>query len=321
MNAKKLPLGSFCVPVLNEEENIDNLYIEFCQIAHYFNKQIRFELLFTDNHSNDSTWQKITDLAIQDRRVRGYRFGRNIGYQKSILYNLKRAKGNFAIQLDADLQEPKEVIIQFINLWLEGYKVVSGRRIRRSEGSIINTFRNAGYKALSKSSSGILKPNVGDFRLLDRGALKLLFQSKNPTPYLRGMISSLGFEEKFVDYHRKPRTAGVSKFPLVQILSLGWNGFLSFSKWPLAFVNFMIAIALLISMSLFGIVIISIIASFKISTEFMVLIMAGSLALLFSTIVNAIMLFYIKSIYEVAVGNYSIFTIDHHQFVVDDIEI
>lgn len=312
VKTKKLPLGSICVPVFNEEENLQGVYNQFCMLADAYRGSLSFELIFTDNGSKDKSWEIIKGLAMRDSRVRGIRFGRNVGYQKSILFNLGNARGSFAIQMDADLQEPIEVVYEFIALWQQGYKVVSGRRIRRSEGRAINFLRHAGYKILESSSGGILKPDIGDFRLLDREVVELLAQSKNPTPYLRGMISSLGFNESFVDYHRKPRIAGKSKFPLPQILSLGWNGLLSFSKWPLVFVNFAIFVALALSMLLIGFVVVSFISSVNLSTEFILLIMTGSLALLFSTIVSAIALFYIKAIYEVVIEAEFVYTIDHN---------
>ncbi len=310
MKKKKLPLGSICVPVLNELENLHDLYQFFCSFCEKYSGSLDFELVITDNHSTDGSWEEILNITRNDSRVRAYRFGRNIGYQKSILFNFRQSRGDFLIQLDADLQDPPEILSEMIDEWLNGAKVVSGRRVDRAEGALVNLLRKTGYSFLSRSSENVLKPDVGDFRLLDREVVRLLVRSKNPTPYLRGMISKLGFQETFINYRRQARKSGVSKFPIVKVLSLGWNGFLSFSSWPLTFVNLMILVSLITCSLLLGVVFLFFFSFIQVSMEFVAVISAISILLLFLAIVASVLLFYVKAIYSVLVDDHSLIVVD-----------
>lgn len=295
----KRPKGSICVPVFNESENLPDLYIAFCRLADRLGSKVNLELVFTDNSSSDKSWEIIRRFCAQDTRVRGFRFGRNIGYQKSILFNFQQSDGQFVVQFDADLQDPPEVIDKMVMAWLDGHKLVSGRREDRSEGFAINTIRRLGYRLLSRSSEGVLAPDVGDFRLIDREVLKYVLHTSNPSPYLRGMISKLGFSEHFIDYRRNARSRGESKFPLIKVLSLGWNGFLSYSKWPIVFYNFVMTLSLFFSITLISSVVALRLFNSTLSLESFILLIAISVAIVLSASSSAIILFYLRQMYEV----------------------
>ena len=227
---KKLPLISICVPVLNEEDNIFFFYEKISPMLAKLEENYRFEIIFTDNNSQDTTWQKIEMLSKSTRNVRAYRFTKNIGFQQSILFNLKSARGDAAIQVDVDLQDPIEIIEIFIEHWSQGYKIVYGERISRKENILMRSFRTLGYKLINKLSEDDIPKNVGDFRLIDREILEILHQIKTPSPYLRGFIASLGYNAKNIPYERDLRIHGTSNFNVAKIVKLGFSGLLNHSR-------------------------------------------------------------------------------------------
>jgi len=223
-------LISICVPVLNEELNIEKLYRELAFIAEKASVKYKFEFIFTDNDSEDQTWTKIKEIGKHDSRIKGFRFAKNIGFQQSVLFGYMQARGSAAIQIDADLQDPPEVILDFLKGWEQGFKVVVGVRQDRPENFILMTFRRFGYYFISKVSDFRITQNAGDFRLIDREVIEVLRKSKNPNPYLRGAIAKIGLPEKSIFYTRNQRKLGASKFGIKSILSLGLSGIINYSS-------------------------------------------------------------------------------------------
>ncbi len=311
-----LKKGSICVPVYNEAENLTDLYNAFCGLRSRFDAKVELELVITDNNSVDQSWQIIRKICNQDSGVRGFRFGRNIGYQKSILFNFQQAHGNFVVQFDADLQDPPEVIDEMINAWLNGAKLVSGKRNERSEGSVVNLFRKLGYRLLSSASEGILVPDIGDFRLVDNEVLQYILGTKNPSPYLRGSLSKIGFDEIFISYKRLPRHKGKSKFPILRILSLGWNGFLSFSRWPILFFNILMIFTLMISLGFIILILFGLFSIIELSLEWLVLLATITFLALLSATSSAITLFYLRQIYEITTSSDSVYVENHKKEII-----
>lgn len=230
--AKKLL--SICVPVFNEEDNVGPLYDRVVAVMAGLSDRYDFELLFTDNHSTDGTFERLAELALKDRRVRVLRFSRNFGFQRSILTNYRNARGDAAIQLDADLQDPPELIVEFLRLWSEGYKVVYGvRRSRPNESTFLHSARKAFYRIVDFLSEDELPHDAGDFRLVDRCILDELRDIHDQQPYLRGMISAMGYRQIGIPYDRSARERGSSKFNLMRLTSLALDGILHHSIIPL----------------------------------------------------------------------------------------
>ena len=229
----ELTLISIVVPVYNEADNIPALYERIRDVADGLVGQYRFEFLFTDNHSTDDTFSVIGGLAEGDDRIRCLRFSRNYGFQKSILTGYLAAKGAAAIQIDADLQDPPELIPEFLELWEQGYAVVYGIRKKRKEGPIINAGRSAFYRFINFVSADELPHDAGDFRLVDRKILEALREIDDFHPYLRGLIASFGFEQTGIEYERDERTSGMSKFGFWRLLGLATDGLLLHSVVPL----------------------------------------------------------------------------------------
>jgi dolichol-phosphate mannosyltransferase len=227
-------LLSVCVPAYNEEGNVTPLFQRVQRVMSELAGRYDFELLFTDNHSDDATFSEIATLAQQDPRVRAIRFSRNFGFQRSILANFCHARGDAAIQLDCDMQDPPELIPQFVHYWEQGYKVVYGiRRSRPNESWPLHLSRKLFYRLIDFLSEVDLPKDAGDFRLIDRCILDELRLVNDQKPYLRGMIASMGFRQIGIPYDRDERRHGASKFNLLRLFGLALDGILQHSIVPL----------------------------------------------------------------------------------------
>ena len=232
------PLISLIVPVFNEELNIFPFHEQVSATLASLDDRFCFELVFTDNHSTDRTFSRLSEVALLDSRIRVFRFSKNFGYQRSILTGYMRCRGDAAIQLDVDLQDPPELIGTFLEHWQAGADVVYGIRIQRSEGFTINAARRIFYRLIDSLSEEKIPVDAGDFRLISRRVIDLLCTYRDANPYLRGTIATLGFEQIGVPYARWSRTLGESKFPLSKLLSLALDGILNHSTVPLRFATY-----------------------------------------------------------------------------------
>ncbi len=226
-------LISICVPVFNEERNIEPLYAALVPVMRQVSDRYDFELLFTDNHSTDHTFDVLTELAGRDPRVRAIRFSRNFGFQRSILTAYRNARGDAAVQIDCDLQDPPALILEFLAKWEAGYQVVYGIRTTRQEYWWMNATRKVFYRLIDSLSEDPLPHDAGDFRLVDRRVMNELLKFEDYQPYLRGTIATLGFEQVGVPYARAEREQGESKFSFGQLLGLALDGILNHSVVPL----------------------------------------------------------------------------------------
>jgi polyisoprenyl-phosphate glycosyltransferase len=229
----KKPLISISIPVLNEEDNLDALYARLCTVADRMEDRCDVEFVFTDNHSEDGTWEGLARLAQADHRVRAIRFAKNFGFQRSILANYLHARGDAVMQIDADLQDPPEMLESFFDKWQSGCHVVYGIRRKRPESPLLHAFRRLGYWAIDAVSEHPIPRDVGDFRLVDRRVIEALAKMKTASPYLRGMIAGLGFEQAGIPYDRDSRVAGASKFNVGRLIRLGLTAVFNHSTVPL----------------------------------------------------------------------------------------
>lgn len=230
------PLISFCIPVYNEEGNIRRL-VNRLQATAEANRDYDFEFVFTDNASEDDTYLLLKAEATSDTRIRVLRFSRNFGFQRSILTNFLNARGEAAMQIDADLQDPPELIGEFLRYWNQGYKVVYGVRRSRPEPWLLAQARKRYYRLVQWLSETDIPRDAGDFRLIDRQIIDQLSLMRDSSPYLRGYIAGLGYPQIGVAYDRDARTAGVSKFRLPALLKLAIDGICSQSTVPLRMIT------------------------------------------------------------------------------------
>ena len=242
------PLISICIPVFNEERNVEPLYEALLPIMQQVRDRYDFELLFTDNHSTDGTFEVLAGLARRDPRVRAIRFSRNFGFQRSIVTAYSNARGDAAVQIDCDLQDPPALILDFLQKWEAGYRVVYGVRTTRQEGWWMTATRKAFYRLIDSLSEDPLPLDAGDFRLVDRRVLNELLKFEDNQPYLRGTIAALGFEQIGIPYNRGERQHGESKFSFGQLIGLALDGILNHSVVPLRIATYL---GLLISVATF----------------------------------------------------------------------
>ncbi|MFN3665681.1 MAG: glycosyltransferase family 2 protein [Sediminibacterium sp.] len=216
----KKKLISIVTPVRNEEGALLQFYDTLTAEVSKYSESYEFEFVFTDNASEDSTFLILRKLASTDKRIRAYRLSKNFGYQKSIFTGYSLSKGNCAVQLDCDLQDPPEMIRIFLEKWEEGFDIVYGVRKKRAEGPIITFLRKLFYRFLNMISDEPLPNDAGDFMLIDRKIIDIISGIKDSSIYIRGSVFSLGFKKHGIEYARRPRTNGKSKFPLVKLFHL-----------------------------------------------------------------------------------------------------
>jgi len=232
MTSRKLI--SICVPVYNEEDNVGPLCERVRAVMAKLENRYEYEILFTDNRSEDRTFERLAALALADRRIRVIRFSRNFGFQRSILANYVNARGDAAIQLDCDLQDPPELIGEFLRRWEEGYEVVYGIRGNRpQESPFLFSLRRVFYRLIDALSEDPLPHDAGDFRLIDRRVIEELRHVRDQQPYLRGLIAAMGFRQIGIPYDRAARERGNSKFGFWRLLGLALDGILHHSTIPL----------------------------------------------------------------------------------------
>ncbi len=222
------------VPVFNEGENVDIIYSGIVEVFERDLSQYRLEIVFSDNGSGDDTYARIMRLSEVDERVKGIRLSRNFGYQANILTGYLNASGDAVIQMDSDGEDPPSVIVEFVRQWEAGYNVVYGVRISRQESAFIQWQRRLFYSMLNRITSLRLPPGAGDFRLLDREVVTILCERFGERdPYIRGLVTFIGFRQIGVHYHRGKRMRGPSKFSYFDYVHLAWDAITSFSQVPL----------------------------------------------------------------------------------------
>jgi dolichol-phosphate mannosyltransferase len=231
--AAKTSLISIVIPVYNEEANVRSAYDAVARVFDSLRGRYEFEIIFTDNHSLDETFARIAEIARVDPRVRAVRFARNFGFHRSVITGYRLARGDAAIQLDCDLQDPPELFPEFLALWEKGHDVVVGVRRFRDEGRYLQWGRQVYYRLLKKISSDNLMLDSGDFRLVDRSILDQLRRIDDVSPYTRGLTSLLAANQVGVAYDRIARKEGQSKFPLLKLIGLAVDGFIAHSTVPL----------------------------------------------------------------------------------------
>ena len=281
------PLISLVVPVFNEEDNLLLFYEAVSRVIDGLRDEYMFEFVFTDNHSTDRTPQILRELAQVDRRVRAFRFSRNFGYQRSILTAYLRSEGAAAIQLDCDLQDPPELIPAFLAHWRAGSDVVYGVRKSRLEARRWSVARKVFYWLVDFLSEDPIPRDAGDFRLVSRRVIEELRRIDEPRPYLRGTIATLGFQQTGVDYARRARAVGESKFSFRDNIMLALDGIVNQSVVPLRVATYVgMLVSAITVVAIFGYVVAYFTVGFRAPAGFT----TTTVLILFSLGINALLL-------------------------------
>ncbi len=226
------PELSIVIPVFNEEINIGPMYDRL--LAALPDKVSGLEILYVDDGSADSSWERISELAIRDERVRGVRFARNFGHQAALTAGVDVARGRAVVIIDGDMQDPPEVIPQMVDRWREGFEVVYGQReSREGETWFKLATASAFYRILRGITNVDIPVDTGDFRLMGPRAVAAFRAMPERNRFIRGLVSWIGFPQTAVMYQRQARQAGGTKFPVRKMIRFALDGITSFSFFPL----------------------------------------------------------------------------------------
>jgi glycosyltransferase involved in cell wall biosynthesis len=227
-----LPVYSIIAPVFNEKDCLDVLYDRISQVMDTTKEP--WELVLVDDGSRDGSTEIIRRLAENDTRVRPVIFARNFGHQIAVTAGLDYSRGDAMIIIDADLQDPPEVILDLIAKWREGFEVVYAVRSEREGETWFKTFSaSLFYRVIYRITDVKIPMDTGDFRLMDRKVVDVINKMRERHRFLRGMASWVGFNQVGVTYKRAARFAGETKYPLKKMLRLALNAITGFSYFPL----------------------------------------------------------------------------------------
>jgi glycosyltransferase involved in cell wall biosynthesis len=226
------PFLSVIVPLYNEELVIRDMYRRLTNVLD--GNQIDYEVILINDGSRDGTLHVAKQLCETDKRIKLLSFSRNFGHQIAITAGMDTVSGQIAVIIDADLQDPPEVIVQMIDKWREGYQVVYGVRKERKGESFFKLVTAAlFYRILRRMTPLQIPVDTGDFRLMDRKVVEQLRHMRERSRFVRGMVSWVGFKQAKVEYTRDTRIAGETKYPFNKMMKFAIDGILSFSQIPL----------------------------------------------------------------------------------------
>lgn len=231
-HSKNAPQISVVIPVLNEQDALPICHAKVKEILGRL--ALPYEIVFVDDGSTDDSVVLLAALMQRDPCVRIVRLSRNFGKEAAMSAGLTHARGEAVIMLDADLQDPPELIPDMVKAWQDGFDVVSMRRRKREgEGTAKRLSAYAFYRILSRMSRSRIPADTGDFRLMSRRTVEALLQLPERCRYMKGLYSWIGFPTKVIDYDRAPRIAGKTKWNYFALFGLALEGITSFSTAPL----------------------------------------------------------------------------------------
>lgn len=229
-------LLSLVVPAFNEEEAMEQSFERTCRAMSSIGYP--FEIIYIDDGSRDRTWEIISRLAREHEEVKALRFSRNFGHQLAVTAGMDEAKGDAVIIMDADLQDPPEVIADMVKAWEQGADIAYGKRMhRKGETAAKKLTAWCYYRLLNFMSAYPIPLDTGDFRLLDKAVADEFKVLREHNRFLRGMSAWLGYNAVPVEYVREERCAGKTKYTLKKMLRLAADGIFGFSSRPLTLIG------------------------------------------------------------------------------------
>jgi glycosyltransferase involved in cell wall biosynthesis len=226
------PRLSAIIPVYNERENLDALTSRLHPVLENSSAG-SFEVLFVDDGSGDGSSELLDELSRRDRHYKVIHFARNFGHQSALQAGLDAARGDAVVLLDADLQDPPELISRFVEKWGEGYEVVYAIRRKRKESLWKRAAYNTFYRTMKIIAEIDTPLDAGDFCLMDRRVVATLVALRERNRFLRGLRSWVGFRQTGVEYERESRHAGEPKYTVRKLIGLALSGYIGFSAMPL----------------------------------------------------------------------------------------
>lgn len=238
---------SLVIPMYNEQEVANESYKRITSVLQEL-KNYEYEIIIVDDGSKDNTLNIIEEIAQKDEKLKIISFSRNFGHQAAVTAGLKETTGDAVVIIDADMQDPPELIKDMILLWEEGNDVVYAvRKKRKGESAFKVLTAKMFYKILYSLSDVKIPKDTGDFRLVDRKVVDVINSLPEHNKYLRGLFSWVGFKQKPIKYDREERKAGKTKYPLKKMMKLAYDGIISFSTKPLKLIGIIGMISVVMS--------------------------------------------------------------------------
>lgn len=231
-----MKLLSAIVPCYNEQDNIRDFYEEFCKVTKFFaDKDIDYEIIFVDDGSKDETVKRVKELNSEDPKVHLISFSRNFGKEAALYAGLEKAKGDYSVFLDADLQDPPSLLPEMFGFIEEGYDSVATRRVsRKGEPVIRSFFARRFYKLMRRISRTEIVNGARDYRLMTKKVADAILSMKEYNRFTKGIFGWVGFETKWIEFENVERRKGETKWSFWKLLIYSLEGITSFSTAPLA---------------------------------------------------------------------------------------
>lgn len=226
---------SIIIPIYNEQEVIGELYGRLKKVLSVFNDH---EVIFVNDHSRDNSLALLKNIHQEDKRYKIISFSRNFGHQVAVSAGLKFSTGDAVVVMDGDLQDPPELIPEFLKKWQEGHEVVYAVRKKRKEALLLRIAYKIYYRILKQVAKINIPLDSGDFCLMDKRVVDLLNSLPERTRFVRGLRSWVGFRQVGMEYERDKRFAGKTKYNFTHLLKLATDGVISFSDLPLKIATF-----------------------------------------------------------------------------------
>ena len=238
---------SVIIPMYQEELVIKECYKRIINVLTNI-KDYDYEIICIDDGSKDNTFEILREIALNDDKVKVISFTRNFGQQAAVIAGLQTVDGDCAIIIDADLQDPPELIPDMLNLWEKGNKIIYGKRKKRKGESIFKIVSaKVFYKILNKLADVDIPNDTGDFRLVDKEAINMINSMPEHNKFLRGLWSWTGYKQIPFEYEREKRFAGKTKYPFRKMIKLAQDGIIGFSTKPLKVIGTLGIISILSS--------------------------------------------------------------------------
>lgn len=241
---------SVVIPMYYEEAVAEECYNRVEKVLKNI-KNYEYEIIFVNDGSKDKTLEILEQISKKDSNVKIISFSRNFGHQAAVTAGIKYVTGDAIVIIDADLQDPPELIPEMLKLWEQGNEVIYGKRkTRRGESKFKLLTAKMFYKTLNALSDVEIPRDTGDFRLVDKKVIDVINSMPEHNKFLRGLFSWVGFKQTAFEYERKERFAGKTKYPLKKMLKLAGDGIISFSSKPLKLVGGLGIISIVLSLAI-----------------------------------------------------------------------
>lgn len=241
---------SVVIPMYYEEDVAQECYNRVVKVLKSI-KNYEYEIIFVNDGSKDKTLEILENIARKDSNVKIISFSRNFGHQAAVTAGIKYVTGDAIVIIDADLQDPPELIPEMLKLWEQGNEVIYGKRkTRKGESKFKLLTAKMFYKTLNALSDVEIPKDTGDFRLVDKKVIDVVNSMPEHNKFLRGLFSWVGFKQTAFEYERKERFAGKTKYPLKKMLKLAGDGIISFSTKPLKLVGGLGIISIILSLAI-----------------------------------------------------------------------